>query len=36
MDKLYDRMDDLIIEIKKRGYDFVRIDDLLGKTDSNK
>lgn len=28
-DKLYDRLDDLIVELKKRGYEFVRIDDLL-------
>lgn len=28
-DKLYDRLDDLIIELKNRGYVFVRIDELL-------
>lgn len=28
-DKLYNRLDDLILELKKRGYDFVRIDELL-------
>lgn len=28
-DKFYNRLDDLILELKKRGYDFVRIDELL-------
>ncbi|MDD4778243.1 MAG: polysaccharide deacetylase family protein [Fermentimonas sp.] len=29
-DKLYDRLDDLITELKNRGYSFVRLDELLG------
>ena len=28
-DKLYDRLDPLIDELKKRGYTFLRIDELL-------
>ena len=28
-DKLYDRLDDLITELKKRDYEFVRVDELL-------
>ncbi len=30
-DKLYNRLDDLIKELKKRGYEFVRVDELLKK-----
>ena len=28
-DKFYDRLDNLIKELKKRGYEFVRVDELL-------
>jgi peptidoglycan/xylan/chitin deacetylase (PgdA/CDA1 family) len=28
-DKLYNKLDNLIKELKSRGYDFVRIDELL-------
>jgi peptidoglycan/xylan/chitin deacetylase (PgdA/CDA1 family) len=28
-DKFYSRLNDLIIELKRRGYEFVKIDDLL-------
>ncbi|MDD3787947.1 MAG: polysaccharide deacetylase family protein, partial [Petrimonas sp.] len=30
-DKFYNRLDNLIKELKKRGYEFVRVDELLGK-----
>lgn len=30
-DKFYKRLPELISELKKRGYEFVRIDELLGK-----
>lgn len=29
-DKFYNRLDNLIKELKKRGYEFVRVDELLG------
>lgn len=30
-DKFYNKLDDLIRELKQRGYQFVRVDELLGK-----
>lgn len=33
-DKLYDRMDDLVTELKNRGYSFVRLDELLGENNN--
>ena len=31
VDKLYDRLDDLIVDLRSRGYEFVRIAELLSK-----